>query len=65
MKFQLGVCMLLAWLILLTGCQPIQPVPAGAQAQPTTAKTAATTVLYETGFEPPTFKLGELDGQSG
>jgi hypothetical protein len=53
-------------LALLAGCRPIQPVaPAADQAQPAAEMADPTTVLYQTGFEPPEFALEPLEGQGG
>src|SRR5215212_225138 len=53
-------------LALVVGCMPIQLVaPAADQSQPAAELADATTVLYQTGFEPPAFALGTLSGQRG
>lgn len=59
-------CTLLALFVILAGCQPIQPIASVAdEAQPVVALANKTLVLYETGFEPPQFTQGKLDGQHG
>lgn len=59
-------CTLLALFVILAGCRPIQPVaPVVEEAQPVAEIADKTLVLYETGFEPPDFTLGKLDGQHG
>jgi hypothetical protein len=63
---QIMHCTLLALFVILAGCQPIQPIaPVADAAQPGAEIGNKTLVLYETGFEPPNFMLGKLDGQRG